>query len=75
MHRERGGGTRGARVSARSGAARTRHHLRTAEKNGLRYLPAYDDIDVVAGQGTVGLEIAEQAPDCDTVAVAVGVAG
>lgn len=46
-----------------------------AEKNGLRYLPAYDDVDVVAGQGTVGLEIAEQAPDCDTVAVAAGGGG
>ncbi|WP_238412659.1 threonine/serine dehydratase [Saccharothrix deserti] len=46
-----------------------------AEQNGLRYLHAYDDVDVVAGQGTVGLEIAEQAPGCDTVAVAVGGGG
>jgi threonine dehydratase len=30
---------------------------------------------VVAGQGTVGQEIAEQAPDCDSVAVAVGGGG
>lgn len=46
-----------------------------AAEQGLRYLPAYDDPDVVAGQGTVGLEIVDQAPDCDTVAVAVGGGG
>jgi threonine dehydratase len=46
-----------------------------ADGKGLRYLPAYDDADVVAGQGTVGLEIAGQAPDCDTIAVAVGGGG
>lgn len=46
-----------------------------AAENGLRYLPAYDDADVVAGQATVGLEIAEQAPGCDTIAVAVGGGG
>jgi threonine dehydratase len=46
-----------------------------AEREGLHYLPAYDDPDVVAGQGTVGLEIADQAPDCDSVAVAVGGGG
>ncbi|MFC0530708.1 serine/threonine dehydratase [Phytohabitans kaempferiae] len=46
-----------------------------ADRDGLRYLPAYDHADVVAGQGTVGREIAMQAPECDTVAVAVGGGG
>ncbi|WP_067966517.1 serine/threonine dehydratase [Nocardiopsis trehalosi] len=46
-----------------------------AEAEGLRYLHAYDDPDVVAGQGTVGYEIAADAPECDTVAVAVGGGG
>ncbi|GAA4735932.1 threonine/serine dehydratase [Phytohabitans rumicis] len=46
-----------------------------AEEAALRYLPAYDDADVVAGQGTVGIEIAEQVPECDAVAVAVGGGG
>ncbi|MGH8968604.1 MAG: threonine/serine dehydratase [Actinomycetes bacterium] len=36
---------------------------------------AYDMPEVVAGQGTVGLEIAEDVPDVDTVVVAVGGAG
>ena len=45
------------------------------ERGNLPYLPAYDDPHVVAGQGTLALEIIEQAPDCDTVAVAVGGGG
>lgn len=36
---------------------------------------AYDDPDVVAGQGTCGLEIMEQVPEVDTVVVAVGGGG
>ncbi|HKT04929.1 MAG TPA: pyridoxal-phosphate dependent enzyme, partial [Rugosimonospora sp.] len=46
-----------------------------ADREGLSYLPAYDDPQVVAGQGTVGLEIVEQAPGCDAVVVAVGGGG
>ncbi|MEY9211372.1 serine/threonine dehydratase [Thermobifida halotolerans] len=46
-----------------------------AEAEGVRYLHAYDDPDVVAGQGTLGYEIAADAPDCDAVAVAVGGGG
>jgi threonine dehydratase len=36
---------------------------------------AYDDPDVVAGQGTLGLEVAEQVPDADTVLVSCGGGG
>jgi threonine dehydratase len=43
--------------------------------SGGMYLHAYNDPAVIAGQGTVGLEIAAQAPDCDTVVVAVGGGG
>jgi hypothetical protein len=32
-----------------------------AKKNGATYVSAYDDLDVIAGQGTVGLEIARLA--------------
>lgn len=46
-----------------------------AESEGVRYLHAFDDPLVVAGQGTIGLEIATDAPECDTVAVAVGGGG
>lgn len=42
---------------------------------GGSYLHAYDDRAVIAGQGTVGLEIAGQVPGCDSVAAAVGGGG
>jgi threonine dehydratase len=35
----------------------------------------FEDRDVIAGQGTVGLELAEQVPDVDLVVVAVGGGG
>ena len=31
--------------------------LERAEKEGLTFIPPYDDPDVIAGQGTVGMEI------------------
>jgi len=43
---------------------------------GLTYIDAYyDDPKVYAGQGTVGLEILEQNPEIDTIAVPVGGGG
>ena len=42
---------------------------------GARYLPPYDDPMVVAGQGTVAAEIRAEAPEVDTIAVAVGGGG
>lgn len=46
-----------------------------AARGGLYYVHAYDDPAVVAGQGTVGLEIAEDVKECDAVAVPVGGGG
>jgi threonine dehydratase len=54
-----------AELAAREFAARDR----------LYYVHAYDDPAVVAGQGTAGLEILEDIPDCDAVAVPVGGGG
>ncbi len=48
---------------------------RFAAAFGLFEAHAYDDPDVVAGQGTCGREILEQVPDVDTIVVAVGGAG
>lgn len=56
-------------------AEAARAALAHAERDGSRHLPAYDDVEVVAGQGTVGLEITEQAPECDAIVVAVGGGG
>jgi threonine dehydratase len=39
------------------------------------FVHAYDDPDIVAGQGTLGLEIAEQVPGVDTVLVPIGGGG
>ena len=39
------------------------------------YLPAFDDWEVMAGQGTIGLEIVEELPDVDTVVVPIGGGG
>jgi threonine dehydratase len=39
------------------------------------YVPPFDDERVIAGQGTVGLELAAQAPEVDTVVVPIGGGG
>ncbi|WP_354641122.1 threonine ammonia-lyase [Kitasatospora camelliae] len=47
-----------------------------AERHGYVWVPPYDDPFIIAGQGTVGLEIAEDAPDeLDTVLVPVSGGG
>jgi threonine dehydratase len=43
--------------------------------DGLTLIPPFDDREVIAGQGTVGLEIAEQAPETAMVVVPVGGGG
>jgi threonine dehydratase len=47
--------------------------LQTAE--GLIYIPPFDDPWIIAGQGTCGLELFEDAPDLDVVMVPVGGGG
>jgi threonine dehydratase len=49
--------------------------LALAEAEGLTVVPPYDHPDIIAGQGTVGLEIAEDLPDVACVAVPVGGGG
>jgi threonine dehydratase len=44
------------------------------ERN-LIFIHPYDDDAVIAGQGTIGLEIVEQWPDVDTILVSVGGGG
>ena len=46
-----------------------------AERSGMTFVHAFDDPDVVAGQGTVGLEIAEQAPATRLIVVPLGGGG
>jgi len=51
------------------------HAQRLAAEAGTLFVHAYDDPDIVAGQGTLGLEIHEQVPDVDTVIVPIGGGG
>ena len=46
-----------------------------AAAEGLTIVPPYDDATIIAGQGTVGLEIIEDLPSVDTVLVPVGGGG
>lgn len=46
-----------------------------AKETGAILIPPFDHHDVVAGQGTVGLEILDQVPDVDTVVVPIGGGG
>lgn len=42
---------------------------------GAFYVSPYNDLDIVAGQGTLGVELFEQAPDLDAVFISVGGGG
>ncbi|HZS06635.1 MAG TPA: threonine/serine dehydratase [Blastocatellia bacterium] len=48
---------------------------RYAEENGLVYISPYNDPDVIAGQGTIGVELGRQCPQLDAVFVSVGGGG
>ena len=49
--------------------------LAAAERDGLAYFHPFADPAVIAGQGTIGLEILEDAPDMDMLLVAIGGGG
>ena len=74
-----------ARRIEAAGARLVRHGARYADAaeaavalaagSGHRYLPAYDDPAVVAGQGTLAAEIVVDDPDVDAIVVGVGGGG
>ncbi len=49
--------------------------LRAVEQTGATFVPPFEDERVIAGQGTIGLELAEQVPDVETVLIPVGGGG
>jgi threonine dehydratase len=55
-------------------AAAAAHAVEIARAEGRVSIPPFDDLDVIAGQGTIGLELLHQAPR-DTAAVYVPVGG
>lgn len=54
--------------------AQARAHAMAAEE-GLTYVHGFDDLGIIAGQGTLGIEIVEQVPDLDAVVVPIGGGG
>lgn len=51
------------------------HALLLAEQQGMNYISPYNDTAVIAGQGTIALELLEQCPDIDNVFVSMGGGG
>lgn len=49
--------------------------LELKEEKGYSFIHPFNDIDVIAGQGTIGLEILEQLPNADVVVVPIGGGG
>ena len=49
--------------------------MELAEKEGYTFIHPFDDPDVIAGQGTIALELAEQVKDMDAVIVPIGGGG
>jgi threonine dehydratase len=49
--------------------------LKYAEETGATFVHPYEDGTVIAGQGTIGLELAEQVPQAETVVIPVGGGG
>ena len=52
-----------------------RHALKLRDERGYTFIHPFDDEDVIAGQGTIALELTEQLPDMDAVLVPVGGGG
>jgi threonine dehydratase len=49
--------------------------LKYADETGATFVHPYEDETVIAGQGTIGLELAEQVPQAETVVIPVGGGG
>lgn len=49
--------------------------LRQRDEYGYTFIHPFDDEDVIAGQGTIGLELIDQLPDMDAVIVPIGGGG
>jgi threo-3-hydroxy-L-aspartate ammonia-lyase len=62
-------------LAGKTTADRMERAEQLAKENGSVLVPPYDDARIIAGQGTAGLEIAEDLPDVGTVLVPVGGGG
>ncbi|MGN6185855.1 MAG: threonine/serine dehydratase [Thermoanaerobaculia bacterium] len=67
----------GAKVVTAGVTAATRDNVarEIAEKNGAAVIPPFDHDHIIAGQGTVGLEIVDEWPDVTTIVTPLGGGG
>ena len=67
----------GARLRPYDPATESREEVATAiaAERGMTLIPPFDDYDIMAGQGTAGLELAEDLPDLKRVLVPIGGGG
>jgi threonine dehydratase len=70
--RSYGGSTELVGASFEEAVAAADRHV---EHTGATLVHAFEDERVIAGQGTIGLELAEQAPDAETVLIPIGGGG
>ena len=62
-------------IAGNSSAERYTKAQQIADAEGLIMVPPFESLDVIAGQGTCGLEIIEQYPEVETILVPVGGGG
>ena len=62
-------------IAGNSSAERYLRAQQMAEDEGLIMVPPFESLEVIAGQGTCGLEIIEQCPEVETIVVPVGGGG
>jgi threonine dehydratase len=62
-------------IAGNSSAVRYERASALAQERGLAMVPPYESLDVIAGQGTCGLEILEAMPEVETILVPVGGGG
>ncbi len=51
------------------------HAMTLVDAKNLTYVNGFDDLTIIAGQGTIGLEILEEHPDTDIIVVPIGGGG
>lgn len=62
-------------ISGKDQGEATERAGQIARERDLTFVPAFDDPDIIAGQGTIALEIFEDLPDVDTLVVQVSGGG
>ena len=62
-------------IAGNSSAERYTKAQQMVEEQGLIMVPPFESLEVIAGQGTCGLEILEQCPEVQTILVPVGGGG